>query len=850
MNEWNFNRIRIQFLSENIIRIERLDKGKFEDRNTFFIPSREAFCGFDGYALTEREKTYSLVYKDIELEVPKAGRSLNGIRLRINGKTVYRYKKQENRGELPPIGKTGEVFAVTDSPRVIVPDGGYTYRESTENNGFEIDEDAEDVYLLLCGKDAKLLRRLYVALTGRAEMVRLSHMGLWNSRYYAWTQKGAEDMIAEYARQDIPLDNFVLDVDWRTEPMKGLTYEVNVGLFPDLKGFFDFAHAHGVEVVMNDHPVPYEAGRHVFEEEEVGRRESDLIEFLKAGLDGWWYDRNWHTRIISPTKRINYETLGAYFYHDITKHYFQSKAKDNKVHRRAVALSNADNVIHGAYEEIKNTASHRFPLQWTGDIPSDSRSLQTEIESTLRGGDNCIPYLHPDCGGHHGNPDAELYLRWIAFSALSPVIRPHASNTAGRYREPWQYDEKTLSVARDFIKLHYRLLPVFYREAHNAYMTGEPVLRRLSWEYPHDKRAQRARGEYLIGRDILVVPAVGKRMYTVEKSRYVTPVYAEYFAGHDCAGKVLARVKYRNIDFNWTNEPPCKNVPAYDFSACFRTRVRFDREAELIVWVDDGATLWVDGKKVMEDRAMKSGRHVDAGRLTVGEHDIKIEYFQAGASACLALRYTLVQDDGGTEEVYFPAGEWLDVFGGKLYKGGRTCRVPCTKDTMPLFVRLGAVVPLARDCKNTKEQKWNRLTLDYYPSESAPCEGGIYEDDGETTGYMYGEYRTQKYLARYEPERGVYRMEIFPAVGTFAGDRFCTAREYTVRFHLLGRNICGASVGGVPVRTETIKRDKSSFPLGVGGRAADSDVLLLKFGAGTEEHTVIEFTEEKGKGGK
>ena len=48
-----------------------------------------------------------------------------------------------------------------------MPDGGYTFRGDIPNSGYVIEENAKDVYLLLCDGDAKKLRRLYATVAVR-----------------------------------------------------------------------------------------------------------------------------------------------------------------------------------------------------------------------------------------------------------------------------------------------------------------------------------------------------------------------------------------------------------------------------------------------------------------------------------------------------------------------------------------------------------------------------------------------------------------------------------------------------------------------------------------------------------
>ena len=121
---------------------------------------------------------------------------------------------------------------------------------------------------------------------------------------------------------------------------------------------------------------------------------------------------------------------------------------------------------------------------------------------------------------------------------------------------------------------------------------------------------------------------------------------AEYFRGRDLAGgPVLTRVDPR-VDFRWyrgspTDEPVARGeLPAAralggdDFSARWTGVLvpPVSGEYELVVTADDGARLFVDGRKVIDawtetsvSRAVSARVHLEAGR----EHTLRLEYFEA-----------------------------------------------------------------------------------------------------------------------------------------------------------------------------------------------------------------------------
>jgi alpha-D-xyloside xylohydrolase len=103
-------------------------------------------------------------------------------------------------------------------------------------------------------------------------------------------------------------------------------------------------------------------------------------------------------------------------------------------------------------------------------------------------------------------PRPALYIRWAQFGLLSSHARFHGVGV----REPWHFGEEAVSVAREFGRLRYRLLPYIYSLAREAEATGLPVVRPLVLEYPDDPVAATVDYEYLLGPNLLVVPVMNE----------------------------------------------------------------------------------------------------------------------------------------------------------------------------------------------------------------------------------------------------------------------------------------------------------------------------------------------------
>ncbi len=825
--------IRVQLLSEDVARIEYGKNGKFCDDNTFFIPDRTAYTS--GVEYTQEGNI--IRFGGYELYIPENAKSLSGVRLEKNGKKVYSYKKLKNSGELPALDKTPEVFAISDTPRIIIPEGGYSAERKGE---YKVEENVQDVYLLHCRKDAKLLRKLYVELTGRPELVRLSTLGGWNSKYYAYTEEEAKQLILTYEKHDVPLDVMVIDTDWRSCE-NGWGYDINTKLFPDMKRFLNFAHEHGVEVMFNDHPEPVN-GAQVFAPEEIEYRESNLQAVMDLGLDIWWYDRNWGTHLISPLKNVYWETFGLYLFEDITRHHWQKVSGDTEIYRRPVVMGNAVNIVNGRYMGITDSASHRYSVQWTGDISSRSDSLANEVESLIRCGNNCIPYINADCGGHIGNPDKELFIRWMQFGILSPVFRPHCTNVVERFRDPWSYDEETLDIVREYNNLRYRLLPVIYKSAYESYKNGLPIFKGLGWEYPADKRSLRCNSEYLLGANIIARPVTYGKPVCLDKKDYLTPVKATYYNGRELNGEPIATAEYDTLDMVLYHTSPEAGVPVYDFSARFEAEIKLDSDCELFISCDDGATVWIDGEKVLEDKTLHSALTFPLKKIKGGiVYKIIIEYFQAGGEACCGLSGAELPKDDKIK-TYLPAGKWLDAFSGKIYSGGKTISRGYGLQEMPLFIRLGALIPLAHEAYNTKLQKWDKLVYDFYPCKDAMDRGYLYEDDTETTAYKLGQCRKSAYKAGYCKDCNAYVINLSKAEGNFKGEKCFAERELTFKVHLLGNEqIKRVTVNGEEIEFKVVRKDTSVFPINAGETAPDSETAIVTLITDVTENYEIKF---------
>ena len=97
-----------------------------------------------------------------------------------------------------------------------------------------------------------------------------------------------------------------------------------------------------------------------------------------------------------------------------------------------------------------------------------------------------------------------------------------------------------------------------------------------------------------------------------------------------------------------------------------------------------------------------------------------------------------VTEKGARErQLYLPRGDWYDFWTGARLEGGRGISRPVDLETMPLYVRAGAILPEGPTKQFTSENVEGPLSARIYPGANASFL--LYEDDGITFNYRSGQ---------------------------------------------------------------------------------------------------------------
>lgn len=109
--------------------------------------------------------------------------------------------------------------------------------------------------------------------------------------------------------------------------------------------------------------------------------------------------------------------------------------------------------------------------------------------------------------------------------------------------------------------------------------------------------------------------------------------------------------------------------------------------------------------------------------------------FMLGDSLLVA---NVVEKGAVSRKVYLPEGEtFYDFYTRAAYEGGRTVELPVDLGSIPLFVRSGAIIPMAEDrLDNLKTQQAEHLRILCAADRDGRFE--LYEDDGISMDYEKG----------------------------------------------------------------------------------------------------------------
>jgi glycosyl hydrolase family 31/uncharacterized protein DUF5110 len=516
------------------------------------------------------------------------------------------------------------------------------------------DAHGQDWYFFVYGRDYKSLLRGLEQLLGPIPMVPRYVFGTWFGSRAAYSADEWERIIGRFREERVPLDIVTLDSD-STAKVIWAGRDWDLEQMPDPVGFFRFARAEGIKVVVNEHYgalTPENCSKfeqirtilglppgtpkipHDLANKKYADTYMDVLDkpALRAGMAFWWQDGNALANMpgLDPT---------------LWTRYVEYAGSERITGKRAFDFERLD-VPYQKTNATPAWGGHRYGGFFTGDLVADWRSLNLLVPFNSQAGNMLLAYVINDNPGFTPQVvGTELYDRSVQFNALSPIFWWHG---IWGLRAPWEYGEASLENARKFLDLRYRLIPYLYTYSRRAHESGEPLVRGMYLEYPWQEGAYQFRQQYLLGEELLVAPIT---------------------------------------------------QPGF-------------------------------GKPVLK-------------------------------------------------QIYLPEGEeWFDWFTGKIYGGGQLITYECPLDRMPIFVKAGAILPLAPAMDYSDQRPLDSLTLDVFAGK--PGSFRLYEDDGTSLEYRENQFAWTEFTYNHSGS-GEHSIVIAPAEGHYVGQP--ARRSYAIRIH-------------------------------------------------------------------
>jgi hypothetical protein len=352
----------------------------------------------------------------------------------------------------------------------------------------------------------------FLRLSGRPPLLPRYAYGNWWSRYWAYRDDEMLAVADAFKAHDVDLSVFVVDMDWHVtetgNESRGWTgYTYNRKFIPDPARLFRALHDRGLRVTLNLHPADG-VWPHEEQHAEFARRQRtppgqpipfdctdalfmrNYFELLHhpheaLGVDFWWIDWQQGTGdLVDPLTVLNHQ------------HFADIGREPNR--KRALILS-----------RWCGLGGQRYPIGFSGDTTVEWISLQFQPYFTATSANVGFGFWSHDIGGHFGGHECgELFVRWLQFGALSPILRLHSTNNRVHSRMPWLFDFDVETYGCAALRLHSQLIPLMYSLGYRNHAAGIQPVRPLYYLYPEIEDAYFCPAEYLLGDDIIVAPFI------------------------------------------------------------------------------------------------------------------------------------------------------------------------------------------------------------------------------------------------------------------------------------------------------------------------------------------------------
>ena len=261
----------------------------------------------------------------------------------------------------------------------------------------------------------------------------------------------------------------------------------------------------------------------------------NLSRLHKMGIDAWWMDStdpDHHSfkdsdldEVISIQNQGGTPMRGSY--RSVRNAFPLACVEGVYDHQRAVDQEKRVFILTRSYFAGQQRTGANT---WSGDIGSSWDSFRKQVPLCLNYTLTGCPQVNTDIGGFFAgsyntlgqnsatrNPQfQELYVRWMQFGALCPMMRSHGADIQRELYFFGENGQPVYDALVDAVRLRYRLIPYIYSTAWQVTKNDDSFMRALIMDFPQDKQVWDLGSEYMFGRSLLAVPVL-KPLYTEEK---------------------------------------------------------------------------------------------------------------------------------------------------------------------------------------------------------------------------------------------------------------------------------------------------------------------------------------------
>jgi alpha-glucosidase (family GH31 glycosyl hydrolase) len=524
------------------------------------------------------------------------GMNRRGYRLQLYNRAHYGY---ETHSELMnftmPIVLSDKGYALHfDNPQI-----GWLDLDSKQQNKLTYEVIGGPLrYQVIFSDDWKNLTTSLTALLGRQPLPARWTLGNFSSRFGYHSETEAKQVVAEFKKQQIPLDAIVFDLYWFGKDIQGTlgNFEFFRDSFPNGEQMIADFRSQNVKTVLITEPFVLTTSKNWQEADQYKLLGTDslgnsyrydfyfgntgLIDIYKPearvwfweiykklhsyGAAGFWGDLG--EPEVHPTKLKHgdkwADEVHNIYGHDWARLLYEGYRKDFPAERPFI-------LMRAGY-----SGSQRYGMiPWSGDVNRTWGGLKPQMEISMQMGLQGMAYMHSDLGGFAGaNNDPELYVRWLQYGVFQPIFRPHAQQEVAS--EAVFKDPQTKALAKAAIELRYQLLPYNYSLAYENATTGLPLLRPIFMEFPDATWAFKEVETFMWGPAFLVhaiTDSLNSKQYGSQNEiRTRLPASASWFDFH--SGQKVATQKGSSSSMNMqtVGYPNTLNsIPVYVRSGSF-----------------------------------------------------------------------------------------------------------------------------------------------------------------------------------------------------------------------------------------------------------------------------------------